>query len=630
MCDQTFKITVISANGQDKKESFYFNHFVDMVYPSLSQLKTKLFTKFGVSDANLHKNYKIYWIDEDGDEISIIDDDDLRILADRHQKSSPIKLNVRSIVENEQEEVKIAKEHATKENADCNANDDADDTLPAHPGVICDGCDNGIYGFRYKCVQCPDYDLCRRCEGKMIHENHMMVRIPIGAERLPRKIDRVLNLGAAFETVGENIRKFKHQESHHRREEEKHRREEEKHRRDEEKHRRHEEKCKRKAHRRCTREAHRASAAPQNGSGDAETQPRGPGFLYHVMDYLNYMMNPDNIMENLHQASNATAPQAENQTRGCPAMNLGFPIPPSCPRFQPDKATEAKEKAGISPEAATAADFESFLKTSVANAVALGTDANSMTTSIGVAAKEVEVQKENPEKEAEKPAEKPAEENLLEKIHEKLREMEQDVEKERKNRSNSPTISYASEDSDEGNGENVRDWTVLDNEEPVEGASAVENTETTQKETKKVEDKATLTENSSSASSSMFNSAHGNGEEQKETEKPKKPLTFAEMGQQLKAHIDEYRNLAVPVGPPASTSTTPINPNATEFVPGQYPHPYSAPKPKVYHPKPHINHAIHTMEAMGFSNDGGWLTNLLDTVDGNIPRALDLLQPHHK
>lgn len=34
--------------------------------------------------------------DDDGDEISIIDDDDLRILADR-QKLTPIKLNVRSV-----------------------------------------------------------------------------------------------------------------------------------------------------------------------------------------------------------------------------------------------------------------------------------------------------------------------------------------------------------------------------------------------------------------------------------------------------------------------------------------------------------------------------------------------------
>lgn len=41
-----------------------------------------------------------------------------------------------------------------------------------------------------------------------------------------------------------------------------------------------------------------------------------------------------------------------------------------------------------------------------------------------------------------------------------------------------------------------------------------------------------------------------------------------------------------------------------------------------------MNHAVHAMMAMGFSNEGGWLTQLLDSVNGDIPRALDLLTPH--
>ena len=37
----------------------------------------------------------------------------------------------------------------------------------AHPGVSCDNCDKDIHGFRYKCVTCPDYDLCGKCEAKV-------------------------------------------------------------------------------------------------------------------------------------------------------------------------------------------------------------------------------------------------------------------------------------------------------------------------------------------------------------------------------------------------------------------------------------------------------------------------------
>merc|ERR1711977_332669 len=33
-----------------------------------------------------------------------------------------------------------------------------------HHNIICDVCDKTIVGTRFKCFQCPDYDLCEKCE----------------------------------------------------------------------------------------------------------------------------------------------------------------------------------------------------------------------------------------------------------------------------------------------------------------------------------------------------------------------------------------------------------------------------------------------------------------------------------
>lgn len=46
---------------------------------------------------------------------------------------------------------------------------------PTHEDVSC----GSIDGFRYKCLECEDYDLCLSCEASFEHADHFMLRVPM-------------------------------------------------------------------------------------------------------------------------------------------------------------------------------------------------------------------------------------------------------------------------------------------------------------------------------------------------------------------------------------------------------------------------------------------------------------------
>lgn len=41
-----------------------------------------------------------------------------------------------------------------------------------HPGVTCDGCEGPVYGPRFRCTECEDYDLCKPCKRAGKHTGH--------------------------------------------------------------------------------------------------------------------------------------------------------------------------------------------------------------------------------------------------------------------------------------------------------------------------------------------------------------------------------------------------------------------------------------------------------------------------
>jgi len=129
------------------------------VSTSFTYLQEKLVTVFPSLGADVQ--FSVSWTDLDGDKVIIASDEEL-IIALTEMTGPVYKLAVT---------IKPGKRQQEKTEGD-NAGGST-----VHPGVTCDSCDKEIKGFRYKCVVCDDYDLCSTCEGAGKHPGHNMMRI---------------------------------------------------------------------------------------------------------------------------------------------------------------------------------------------------------------------------------------------------------------------------------------------------------------------------------------------------------------------------------------------------------------------------------------------------------------------
>jgi len=126
-----------------------------------------------------NKLIKLTWVDEDGDNVIIANDEELMIALT--EMAGPLyKINVAV------KDVNCSS--FNNDNADTNGEGGEE-----HPGVNCDGCEGPVKGYRYKCLVCPDYDLCCVCERKKIHSGHNMIRMSSAQGTWPHHLFRKIN-----------------------------------------------------------------------------------------------------------------------------------------------------------------------------------------------------------------------------------------------------------------------------------------------------------------------------------------------------------------------------------------------------------------------------------------------------
>eukprot|EP01137_Pigoraptor_chileana_P026329 Opistho-2@97145 len=101
-------------------------------------------------------------------------------------------------------------QHATADGVGSDAN-----SRVLHDNVRCDGCQQDIYGIRYKCGNCPDFDLCERCEGAFAalgsHDaTHVFLKIRVPVPRTHLFFGRFHNrslLGGNLYEAGPSVRR---------------------------------------------------------------------------------------------------------------------------------------------------------------------------------------------------------------------------------------------------------------------------------------------------------------------------------------------------------------------------------------------------------------------------------------
>lgn len=685
-----------------------------------------------------YEEIRFTWIDEEGDEITILNHLDYFEYMDSAGPTQNRRIYVRGInklQQQEQQQSKVSEHQEAPMEQDSMPRQEASSTedLPVHTNIVCDVCDETIRGHRYKCMQCFNYDLCMRCESRFRHKDHMMIRIPTPEvnRRTPfRLFEKIRSFvaevgpqtgaaasGDAREDDYENTKRSKR---HHRR----HSRE-----RDDSK------ECREEKERK-ERKQRRERCAKSSEERRGHRHRFGHGFNFSHL--INHVIDPANIqsaflsadaaaaaaaaaaesaeeaaratMNNMHPmfatmstshststsasasasaSTSASAPTQQPEADATPTTSAKPSQPeasPSSPSNDEEpQAKKATTSSTASPNGSKPMEVidlswlaptpesiqkinQTFSKildplgmnieirsngsaakpaqtqtpteekqdktTETANTPKISTPSQTPPGGAGTSSKATEM---DPIVELEKKLEAVLmAEPLLEKKQKKMESTEATSDDD--DCSSVSSVSLLSDNEESLAARAEKRWTLVDI--PVEVADASpKSTESVELASEASTSKTVEPVNISTSTVPATPAATATGSYPEagsassvNNGSTSKPIDYEQLGKALKQHLEAEKQAAATTT--KTTSTPPASASASkEATPPPAPAAASTAQTTpatnvIYSHRPHVNHAVHAMMAMGFSNEGAWLTQLLDSVNGDIPRALDLLTPH--
>ncbi|OQV13455.1 putative Sequestosome-1 [Hypsibius exemplaris] len=137
-----------------------------------------------ITDILGHGNFRLTWKDSDGDYIITQNEDDLKVAVQANTINGLLILFVKENGPPQYQAPPPVAPRLYQGSLQTNRTGSVPPAAVAYPhgvekhrNVLCDGCDKAILGTRYKCLVCPDYDLCVQCEGKGLHREHDAVAV---------------------------------------------------------------------------------------------------------------------------------------------------------------------------------------------------------------------------------------------------------------------------------------------------------------------------------------------------------------------------------------------------------------------------------------------------------------------